>query len=87
VEEAEYPEKNEIIPLLEEIRAFRESNPEEYKRIKDMPNKGIEIINKNMACYLSNTINPTNSLHEFGGVPRRVIIYHSIGTMQINAFG
>ena len=32
-------EKNEIIPLLEEIRAFRESNPEEYKRIKDMPNK------------------------------------------------
>jgi hypothetical protein len=36
-----------------------------------------------MACYLSNTINPTNSLHEFGGVPRRVIIYHSIGTMQI----
>jgi hypothetical protein len=41
-----------------------------------------------MACYLSNTINPTNSLHEFGGVPRRVIIYHSMykeETMVVSA--
>ena len=32
-------EKNEIIPLIEEIRDFRTHNPEHYKRIKDMPSK------------------------------------------------
>ena len=32
-------EKNEIIPFLEEIRNFRAQNPEDYKRIKNLPSK------------------------------------------------
>jgi hypothetical protein len=32
-------EKNEIIPFLEEIRDFRVHNPEDYKRIKELPSK------------------------------------------------
>lgn len=32
-------QKNEIIPFLEEIRGFKEQNPEDYKRIKNMPSK------------------------------------------------
>ncbi|MBA5248946.1 MAG: helicase [Gammaproteobacteria bacterium] len=32
-------ETSEIIPLLQEIRDFREKNPEDYKRIKDLPSK------------------------------------------------
>ncbi len=32
-------QKNEIIPFLEEIRNFKQQNPEDYKRIKDLPSK------------------------------------------------
>ncbi len=32
-------EINQTIPFLEEIRQFRKDNPEEYKRIKDLPSK------------------------------------------------
>lgn len=32
-------EKNAMMPFLEEIRAFKASNPEHYKRIKDLPTK------------------------------------------------
>jgi len=32
-------EKNEIMPFLDKIRNFKKNNPEEYKRIKNMPTK------------------------------------------------
>jgi superfamily II DNA or RNA helicase len=32
-------QENEIIPFLEEIRDFKEHNPEDYKRIKDLSSK------------------------------------------------
>jgi superfamily II DNA/RNA helicase len=32
-------EENKLMPFLEEIRDFREHNPEDYKRIKDLPGK------------------------------------------------
>lgn len=32
-------DKNEVIPFLDHIRKFREQNPEDYKRIKDMSSK------------------------------------------------
>jgi hypothetical protein len=52
-------EKNEIIPLLEEIRAFREGNPEEYKRIKDTPSalwKACSLINAFFSKPISSLI-------------------------------
>ncbi len=58
-------EKNQIIPFLEEIRTYRENNPENYKRLKDLPTKVRNAVNnpkyKNATMVFARTKNKDSS--------------------------
>ena len=76
---AEDQEISERLTYLMEIRKFREENPDEFKRIKNLPLKirnvvADESLNGNTYCYLRNRrhnaffyqINPHNDVEELG---------------------
>ena len=46
-----------------------------------------KVIDINIFCRGTNTVDATDALHQPGGIPRRIIVQDAVGTMQVDTFG